>query len=265
MTFVSTDVGDWYKNVSRIRYCSDLQDSTLVSLLELASGKIFLDDWMSARPWLIIPIKDLSLAKSSLQNCLNPEERKKLIMAMLTDVLTSAKRVQSLDRICVLSPNEEILKFASNLGIRTIREPGLSLNPALEFAISRAKAEGADSVLIIPGDVPLITPRDIREIISLAEEEKVVVISPSKDRGTNALLLKPPDVISLKFGGESFPVHLKEAFKTGAKVKIYHSESIAFDIDKPEDLLKVKIVAPHTRTADFLSSLEKDRILDNKV
>lgn len=220
---------------------------------------------MSARPWLIVPIKSLSLAKSSLKTRLNSEERKKLVMAMLFDVLMSAKRVRDVARICVLSPDEEILKFASDLGVWSIREPGLPLNLALEFAIGQAKTGGADSVLIIPGDVPLATTRDIEEIISLADGDRVIVISPSKDMGTNALLLKPPDIISLKFGGESFPAHLKEALKSGAKVRIYYSESLAFDVDRPEDLLRVKIAAPYSRTADFLSSLEKESISDNKI
>jgi len=215
-------------------------------------------------PWLLIPVKDLSVAKSSFGKVLTPEERKNLVFAMLEDTVNSAKKVPELGKICVISPDEEIIRLASRLGVSAIKEPGLELNPALEFGIEEAKSGGADSVMIIPADVPLVRPRDFEEIISLADGEKVVVICPSKDSGTNALLLKPPDAIRPSFGGRSFAVHVEKAVKAGVRVRVYTSKWLAFDVDRPEDLIKVGVLAPASKTADFLLSLGRG-VFEHKV
>lgn len=211
---------------------------------------------MSCRPWLIIPVKSLTTAKSSFADRFSPDERKMLVIAMLSDVLAAASRSKVLRKVCVLSSDREILSLAEEMGTLPLEEPGLGLNPALEFAADFAMRAGADSVLIMPSDVPLVTPEDIDGIVSMADAERVVVISPSKDRGTNALLLRPPDVIHPKFGGESFPAHMQEAMRAGVGLRIYHSENLAHDIDRPADLLKVRVLAPASRTSEFLSQLE---------
>jgi 2-phospho-L-lactate guanylyltransferase len=220
---------------------------------------------MVCRPWLIIPVKSLSLVKSSMQGYLSPDERRRLVIAMLSDVLAAAKKSKTIEKICVLSPDPEVLALAEDAGATPVREPGLDLNPAIEFAIGLAKGSGADSVLIIPADIPLISGEDIDGVVSMAGEDRVMVISPSKDNGTNALLLRPPDLIPPRFGGESFPAHLREATRAGAHIRIYRSENLAHDIDRPADLLRVKVLAPASKTSEFLSSLEGQDVLKDKV
>jgi len=220
---------------------------------------------MVCRPWLVIPVKSLSLAKSSMRDRLSPDERRRLAIAMLLDVLAAARKSKTVERVCVLSPDQEVLILAEREGATPVREPGLDLNLAIELAIGQAKRSGADSILIIPADVPLISREDIDMVVSMADGDRVVVISPSKDNGTNALLLKPPDLIPPRFGGESFPAHLREAMRAGASVRIYRSENLAHDVDKPVDLLRVKVLAPTSKTSEFLSTLEGNGVLQDQV
>jgi 2-phospho-L-lactate guanylyltransferase len=206
---------------------------------------------------VLLPVKSLSRAKSSFEGILTPEERRELVLCMLTDMLRVLSQA-GVEKM-VVSPDEEVLRLASSLGARTFREPGLELNLALSLARGRAMGEGAREVLILPADLPFLRVRDVEELRGRAEGEREVVLSPSRTLGTNALLLRPPDVIPLRFGGESFPLHVRESLRAGIRPKIYRSPTLATDVDGVEDLLAAETLGLGTRTREFLLSLGKNR------
>jgi 2-phospho-L-lactate guanylyltransferase len=206
--------------------------------------------------WAIIPVKRLSEAKSSLSGILGSKQRQQLVLSMLADVLNAVKQASSLSGAAVVSPDKKVLDFARLHGAADIVKSGLELNGALKSAIKYIVGRGATSVLIIPGDLPLLKGADIENLTAMATAQRDVVISPSKTNGTNALLIRPPDLIDLRFGGESFPLHAQEAFRAGVKPRIYRSPSVATDIDEPADLLSIETLGLGTRSHDFLFSLE---------
>ena len=207
------------------------------------------------RTWAIIPVKRLVEAKSSLSEALTLVQRRELVLRMLADVLNAIRGARSIVGTIVVSPDEEVLKFARANGAFGVVEPGIELNKALKLAVDYAVVEGASSVLILPSDLPLLRGADIENIIAMASPPQDVVIAPSKDNGTNALLLLPPSVINLRFGGESFPSHLAEARRVGIRPRIYRSVNVAIDVDDVEDLLKVETNGLGTITQSFLRSL----------
>ena len=201
----------------------------------------------------IIPVKRLSEAKSSLSAVLAPKQRRELVLAMLKDVLKAASSTRSVMGTIVVSPDDDVTKFARKNGVDGVAEPGLELNEALKIAIQSAITNGAASVLIMPSDIPFLTAADIENIVAMASSRQEVVIAPSKDNGTNALFLKPPDVMVTRFGGESFPAHLSEAHRAGVKPRIYRSITVATDIDDPADLAEAKKLGRGTQTYKFLN------------
>jgi len=207
------------------------------------------------RTWAIIPVKRLVEAKSSLSEALTLVQRRELVLRMLADVLNAIRGARSIVGTIVVSPDEEVLKFARANGAFGVIEPGIELNKALKLAVDYAVVEGASSVIILPSDLPLLRGADIENIIAMASPPQDVVIAPSKDNGTNALLLLPPSVINLRFGGESFPSHLAEARRVGVRPHIYRSVNVAIDVDDVEDLLKVETNGLGTITQSFLRSL----------
>ena len=54
--------------------------------------------------------------------------------------------------------------------------------------------------------------------------------------GTNALLLTPPDVIAFDYGVGSFIRHCERARIAGAHLEVFEADSLALDLDLPEDL-----------------------------
>ncbi|MFH1821183.1 MAG: 2-phospho-L-lactate guanylyltransferase [Methanobacteriota archaeon] len=209
--------------------------------------------------WAIIPVKRLNEAKSSFGRVLDVESRRRLVIAMLEDMLNAIRKAPSISGTAVVSQDKGVLNFAEINGALGVIEPGLGLNEALKTAIAHVVALGANSVLLLPGDLPLLKTADIENVTAMATAGRDVVIAPSKANGTNALFLRPPDIMNLKFGGESFPLHVAEAMQAGAKPHIYRSETAAFDIDEPEDLLKIKNVGLGTKTHEFLLSQAKSR------
>ena len=207
--------------------------------------------------WAIIPVKRLSEAKSSLSVALEPEQRQQLVLSMLTDVLNAVKQASSISGAAVVSPDKKVLDFARLRGATEIVKSDLELNGALKSAIEHVVGRGATSVLILPEDLPLLKGSDIENLTAMATARRDVVISPSKANGTNALLIRPPDLINLRFGGESFPLHVQEAFRAGVKPRIYRSPSVATDIDEPADLLSIETLGLGTRSHDFLFSLKQ--------
>ena len=207
--------------------------------------------------WAIIPVKYLSEAKSSLKEVLGPKQRQQLVLSMLADVLNAVRQTPSISGVAVVSPDKKVLDFARLHSATCIIKSSLDLNGALKSAIEKVVGRGATSVLIIPEDLPLLKVADVENLTAMATAQRDVVIAPSKANGTNALLIRPPGLINLRFGGESFPLHVQEAVRAGVKPRIYKSPTVATDIDEPADLLKIETLGPGTRSHEFLSSLKR--------
>jgi 2-phospho-L-lactate/phosphoenolpyruvate guanylyltransferase len=81
---------------------------------------------------------------------------------------------------------------------------------------------------------------DVEQILAQVSRDAAspfALLVPSHDRkGTNALVLAPPDVIPLRFGYDSFTFHLSQVSAQGLPLRFCENEHIALDIDEPEDL-----------------------------
>lgn len=183
------------------------------------------------------------------------DQRRDLTFAMIEDILEVVRLTKRIEP-AVVSPDKSVLEFVKERGARSISEPDIGLNNALEMAIEKSIEGGFRNVLILPGDVPLVKPDDLRNILDLLPEDRGVVVTPSKEKGTNALLLSPPDLMDLHFGGESFYEHFEEAMSRGVRPRIYRSDRLERDIDRPEDLLKIETLGKGTKTHSFLDSLK---------
>jgi 2-phospho-L-lactate guanylyltransferase len=187
--------------------------------------------------WLIVPVKPFGEGKSRLAAVLSPEMRAELSQRWLTHLLTVAKEWGGFVGMAVISRDAAVLSFAAAMGATPIGEMGDDLNDALTQACEVAARAGAEGVLMLPSDLPLLTITDLDELFELAVEEDGVVIAPSHDGGTNALLLRPPQAIAYAFGEGSFARHLALTAAAGLPCHVYHSATLALDVDCPEDLL----------------------------
>jgi 2-phospho-L-lactate guanylyltransferase len=189
--------------------------------------------------WVIIPVKPLKRAKSRLADALTAEQRHEFAALMYRQVLAVAQAAQGIAGILVISRDTQALAIARDAGVKTIQESSPSeLNPALHRAMGVAKLWRAESTLILPADLPFLTVTDLEAILALGRDlQEGMVIATDKDRdGTNAMLVKPPDVIAFEYGDGSFSRHMASAQAVGVEVREYASETIALDIDTVDDL-----------------------------
>ena len=189
--------------------------------------------------WAIVPVKPLRRGKSRLSGILTVEQRALLNRELLSHTLNTLRAVQEIEQILVISRDPAALALARDLGARTIREEGTpELNQALKRATLFAKTYLTRRILILPMDLPLMTPDDICTLIDRSQGiDPVIGIAPDRHRqGTNALLVNPAGTIEYKFGPGSFQNHCEMAEKSGARLEICELPNLALDVDYPEDL-----------------------------
>jgi 2-phospho-L-lactate/phosphoenolpyruvate guanylyltransferase len=191
--------------------------------------------------WAIVPVKPLKRGKSRLAGVLSQEERAMLNQYLLVHTLETLKTINEIEHILVVSRDSVALALAREHGARTVQENGApQLNVALTRATVVAKHYSPRGVLIIPADLPLVSPKDVRHMLECAVNPPVVVLAPDRHKtGTNAMLVSPVGLIQYDFGPGSFQRHLERARQSGARVEICELHSLALDVDLPEDLALV--------------------------
>ena len=207
----------------------------------------------------LIPVASLAEAKSRLRSTLSESQTSRLVLCMLEDVSSVLLRHKRILATSVVSPDNQVLDFASSLGLLTIKEEGASgLNSALaaatEFLI---QSYDAPSCIVLPVDIPLLQESSVTGAFEAAEEERgqVVVAARSSNGGTNLLLRAPCDVIRPSFGIGSFSTHQKVSIAKGVRFKEWASQDTALDIDTPTDLMQFRKIGKNTRTFEFLEDV----------
>ena len=179
--------------------------------------------------WAIVPVKPMRLGKSRLSDVLSEEDRANLNRQLLAHTVDTLKSIPEIEHVLVVSRDMAALALAREHGV------------ALTRATFVAKAYNTHGVLVLPADLPLISPQDIQAMLDHAYDPPVVVVAPDRRReGTNALLIAPPGLIKYEFGKNSFEHHCQLAQQAGARLEICNLPSLAFDVDWPEDLELLK-------------------------
>ncbi len=212
----------------------------------------------------LVPVKALDQAKGRLATLLAQEERSRLALAMLEDVLRALQAVPRPDgrpsgrveHAAVVSPDRDALDRARELGADPIAEPPLSrgVNQALTHASALLADTGADSLLVLAADIPTALPAEIEAILD-ALPERGIAVAPTDDRGTGALALRPPGVIPFRYGRNSSVLHKREAIARSLPARLLHLESLARDVDQPDDLAELLARPAETATHRLLAEL----------
>ena len=246
--------------------------------------------------WALLPLKRFSAAKQRLAGVLSPTERRSLVLAMASDVLDTLSRLTKpgtagsgktsdggfegaarLQGIAVLSAEPEAEELAQRYGARFIAEAPQSegessgpLNDAIRGAVNVLAGEGIMDVLVVPGDVPMLSATELARFIDVharhgGTDGRVLTIAPERWRhGTNLLAWRPLVCVDrvgadgerpgfeARYGLGSLKHHLAQAVDLGFDAVTHETSSASLDVDEPEDLRTVALylsreLAPHTR------------------
>ena len=206
--------------------------------------------------YALVPVKDLTQAKERLSPLLSPAERHTLAVAMLDDVLVALRQTSALERIALVTRDPHALSLAAQWGFEVVdEEPGGDLTAAVELGVKVCRERGASSLAVIPGDIPLLRAEDVDCVLQHGEQYGVVIVPSWDSRGTNIILLRPPDVLQLRFGSWSFFPHVKQAKQAKLSYKVVRLPRVALDIDTPEDLARLAPQAIGTRSYAVLEKM----------
>lgn len=194
----------------------------------------------------VIPVAALEIAKSRLGGALDAEERQDLAERLLARTVSAALDTERLADVLVISPDPEQLRRAANLGARTLRQRSIGLNAGLGEARADVMAGGADAIVIIPIDLAFVSAEAVSAVLARLlgadSARAVVLVTDRHGTGTNALALRPPEVIDFAFGPGSRRAHRDAAEAAGAAYGEVGGP-LAFDIDTPADLAVIESMA----------------------
>ena len=196
--------------------------------------------------WAVVPLKSPDEAKSRLKAVLDAAQRRELFFALARRVIGALRATPGIDVVAVVTASAEVATFARAQQVEVIRHAvDFGTASAFASAVHHLQPLRLERLLMIAGDLPLVSSEALQELLKLADAQPrvqpSVVVVPDRHRlGTNALLCTPPHVIAPCFGSNSYQQHLRAAEQAGVATRILQNESfahhLALDLDVPEDL-----------------------------
>jgi 2-phospho-L-lactate guanylyltransferase len=191
--------------------------------------------------WVVVLIKDFDSAKQRLGPALGPKERRALAQR---NAQLAVQAASAGDRVLVVAGDDEVAELAKAWGAEVLLEPSQEgQNVAAARGITRAVEGGADAVLLLSSDLPLVTVDSVRKVLEAGSQVKgpvAVAVRAVGRGGTNALYLRPPGAITLHFGADSLAKFRDEAGRSGVKFVVHDSDAMALDLDEPGDLARLR-------------------------
>ena len=209
------------------------------------------------RATAVVPVKRFAVAKSRLATGVEETRKPDLVAAMVADVLEAIASARLIDRTIVVSQEPRAAELAAAAGADLLGDFDDAGHSAAALAgIAAAEAAGAGCVALLPGDCPLLDPRELDKMLTGVPDRYVAVIPDRHGTGTNALVLAPPNAIEPSFGEGSRARHVAAARAAGVPYGVEELPSLGLDLDTPADIvaltMRVEMGGGARRTAKEL-------------
>lgn len=186
----------------------------------------------------VLPVKRFDAAKQRLATGIEGERRRALAAAMVADVLEAIGAARTIERTIVVSGDPVAQELAASAGAEVVPDPEDAGHVEAALAgVARAEVEGASCVVLLPGDCPLLDPRELDRLLTGVPERYVGIVPDRHGSGTNALVLSPPGAIVPAFGEGSRERHVAAARTAGIPFEVEELPSLALDLDTPADVV----------------------------
>jgi len=196
----------------------------------------------------VLPVKRFAAAKQRLAPGIGATHRAELAAAMLEDVLEAIGAARSIERTIVVSSEPRATELATARGAELVPDPDVGGHSGATLAgIARAQQLGAERVVLLPIDCPLLAPRELERLLTGMPERYVAIVPDRHGTGTNALALAPPDAIEPSFGEGSCARHVAAARAAGVPFGVEELPSLALDLDTPADVVALTMALERDR------------------
>ncbi|MGV9710409.1 2-phospho-L-lactate guanylyltransferase [Gordonia sp. NPDC003424] len=212
----------------------------------------------------VMAVKRLDAAKSRLASSLPAPGglHGALVLAMLSDTIGAVRRA-GIDRLVVVSPDDDVLATAHAAGAVGLREddtqrsadatPG-RLNLALSAAETAARLRWHDlsTIVFIQADLPAATAAGLREVLTAAAGHPQAMVTDREATGTTILIRASSIAGPPRFGPNSAAAH-----RAAGAVELDPGHrrwpDLRTDVDTAADLEAARLIGLGPRTAAELS------------
>ena len=192
----------------------------------------------SGDAFAVLTVKRFDAAKQRLAEGMEADRRRALAAAMAADVLEAIGASRAVARTIVVSGEPGAQRIAAEFGAEVVPDPDDSGHIEAALAgIARAEAAGAGTVVLLPGDCPLLDPRELDRLLTGVPDPYVAVVPDRHGEGTNSLVLRPPGAITPAFGEGSRARHVAAAREAGIPFAVEQLPSLELDLDTPADVI----------------------------
>lgn len=186
----------------------------------------------------IVPVKRFGEAKRRLATGIDDERRQALVAAMLEDTLEAIAAARSVERTIVVTGDPRAQEIVAASAAEVLPDPADEGHVVAALAgIARAEVDGAECAVLLPGDCPLLDPKELDRLLTGVPSSYVAIVPDRHGSGTNALVLAPPGAIEPAFGEGSRERHVAAAREAGLPYAVEELPSLALDLDTPADLV----------------------------
>jgi len=177
---------------------------------------------------VLIPVKAFREAKGRLAEALTPAERAELSRSMATAVVRAAAPLP----VWVVCDDDAVAEWAAAVGASVLWKPDRGLNGAVNEGVADLAALGVDTVIVAHADLP-----HARSLAHVAEVGGVALVPDRHDDGTNVAAVPAGSGFVFAYGPGSFRRHTAEAARLGLPLRVVREARLAWDVDRPVDLL----------------------------
>lgn len=177
---------------------------------------------------VLIPVKAFRDAKGRLAEALTPPERAELARSMATAVVRAASPLP----VWVVCDDDEVAAWAAEVGAGVLWKPGRGLNGAVEEGVADLGARGFTTAIVAHADLP-----HAERLAHLVTADAVTLVPDRHEDGTNVAVVPTGAGFVFAYGPGSFHSHAAEAERLGLPVRVVREPRLAWDVDRPDDLV----------------------------
>ncbi len=186
--------------------------------------------------WALLPVRSLTGAKSRLAATLDASERAALARCLVQSVIEATKTARGIDAVAVVTGDAAARALAEANGCRWLPDdPALGLSGNVDATMALLAGEGAQTVVVVPADLPLLAAADLETLLA-GHGSGITVVPAAADGGTNALVMTPPAAAPCRFGPDSAQAHLQAALERGVAARLLALPGFARDLDTVDDV-----------------------------
>jgi 2-phospho-L-lactate/phosphoenolpyruvate guanylyltransferase len=179
---------------------------------------------------VLVPVKAFRDAKGRLAEALTPGERAELSRSMATAVVRAAAPLP----VWIVCDDDAVAEWAAEVGASVLWKPGRGLNGAVNEGVADLAGLGVSTVIVAHADLP-----HAKALAHLAGagDDGVTLVPDRHDDGTNVAAVPAGSGFVFAYGPGSFGRHIDEAARLGLELRVVREPRLAWDVDRPDDLL----------------------------